>query len=223
MTKGKLIVIEGSDGAGKKTQLDLLAKKLRRFKKPVKTFDFPNYQRFFGVLIAEYLRGELGRLRANHPKLVCLAYALDRWQDSFQIKKYLDRGYIVISNRYTTANLGYQLANVESNKRKELKKWIEQLEYQKLNIPKPDQVIFLYIPAKIGQRLVDKKTKSRNYSDKRDIHEKNSRYLETANQVFSQLCQQKEWRQIDCLENAKLLSPNEIHKKVWKKVKNLIK
>ncbi|MEK7181986.1 MAG: thymidylate kinase, partial [Patescibacteria group bacterium] len=99
--KGKLIVIDGTDGSGKATQTDLL---LKRFKKEgllVKKLDFPRYEdNFFGKFIGECLAGEHGDFVSLDPRIASSLYAFDRFETKPLIEKWLSAGYTVILDRY---------------------------------------------------------------------------------------------------------------------------
>ncbi|EKD80563.1 MAG: nucleoside 2-deoxyribosyltransferase, partial [uncultured bacterium] len=77
--KGKLIVIDGTDGSGKGTQTELLLKYLDEHKKKNKYIDFPRYYTsFHGQMVGRYLKGEFGGLNSASPYLTSLFYAMDR-------------------------------------------------------------------------------------------------------------------------------------------------
>lgn len=225
MLKGKFIVIDGSDGSGKKTQTDLLIKYLKTNHHTSSYFDFPQYQKsFFGKMVGRYLNGEFGEADDVNPYLASLLYAGDRWQASEAIRKDLKAGKIVIANRYTQSNMGFQTAKIKSptEKRKFLS-WVTKLEYQIYGIPKPDLVVYLYVPYKIAQSLVDKKA-DRGYTKmKRDIHERNGEYLNRVEKQYLTLARQnKEWQIVNCIQDGKLMTPPMIAELVAKEVKKII-
>ena len=216
--KGKFIVIEGSDGVGKKTQADLLIKMFRRIGKQVVFYDFPQYERsFFGAMVGKYLNGDFGDVGDVSPHLISLLYAGDRFEASEHIRHDLNKGKIVIANRYTQSNMAFQAAKFTKNKDKEnFHEWLEELEFGIFNIPKPDLIVYLYAPYEISQKMVDKKAK-RSYTDKkRDIHERNSEFLKQVEKEYLDLAKNnKEWRTIVCTEGDNLLSIEEINKKIF--------
>ncbi len=209
--KGKLIVIDGTDGSGKATQAGILIEGLRKKGLSVVKADFPVYDSFFGKLAAKYLNGEFGTADQVSPYLASLIFALDRWEASSDMKKALDEGSIIIANRYVSSNIGHQAGKIKDKaKRKEFVKWIEGLEYGEFGIPRPDLNILLYVPYDIGQKLVDRKEK-RDYTDmKRDIHEGDASHLKDAECSFLEVAKEKGWVIIDCVRDGKLMQIEEI-------------
>ena len=111
---GVFIVLDGGDGSGKATQLGVLKKRLESEGYRVKTADFPQYGQWSAKFVEKYLRGEFGELCDIGAKKASLFYALDRFAASFEMKKWLDEGYVLLSNRYTSANKGHQLGKLSS-------------------------------------------------------------------------------------------------------------
>lgn len=222
-------VIEGADGVGKSTQHKLLADRIRReLHVKVVTFDFPQYETTLGgKLVGQFLSGEFGGINDIHPKLASLPYAMDRWQAKSKIKNVIDKGEIVLANRYVLSSKAHQTAKLPAKKREEFLKFIDELEYKVFGIPKEDFNIFLYVPALKAQKLVDKKSE-RNYlkGKKRDIHEADGNHLSAATQMYIDLAKRfpKKIFMINCSNSkGKLMTPVEIHELVWEKVSNIIK
>lgn len=221
--KGKLIVLEGTDGSGKTTQFNLLIKKLKQNKIKFKTFDFPQYNSESSYFIRQYLNGKYGSWRDVGPYKTSIFYALDRFDVGQKIKNLLTQGYFILSNRYTASNLAHQGAKIK-NKKERLKffEWVLNFEHTLLGIPQPDLNIILHMPAIIAQKLVDKKGK-REYIGgiKRDIHEADLRYLKYAERTYLELhnLYPKKFKLIECFKN-KILSPEEIHRNIWSIIKN---
>lgn len=217
--KGKFIVIEGSDGAGKKTQTDLLISTLKTQGKKVSYFDFPQYEEtFFGKMVARYLNGEFGEADEVSPYLASILYAGDRFQAGEKVKEELKKGKIVISNRYIQSNLAFQTAKIpDSEKKREFVEWLEKMEYEIFNIPRADMVIYLYVPFLVSQALVDNKH-ARGYTKlKRDIHEKNSDFLKRVENEYLRLAHEgREWEIVDCSLGNSILPIDVIAEKINK-------
>ena len=153
---GKLIVIEGSDGSGKTTQLQLLKKYIDEGRvRKTRTVDFPRYcDSFYGKFIARYLRGEFGDLSTVNPYLISFPYALDRLGAAKKIYSWLKSEKMVLLNRYTPSNLAHQSSRLKGKEREAYLKWSLEFEYHENKLPVEDLVIFLYVPYKYAQKLM---------------------------------------------------------------------
>ena len=222
--KGKLIVIDGTDGSGKETQTNLLAKKLKTKKLEVKVVDFPQYGKKSASLVEEYLNGKFGSPKEVGPYRASIFYACDRYAASFYMNKWLEQGKIILSNRYTSANAGHQAGKIKNKKeRDKFLEWLEHLEFNIFKIPKPDENIFLFMPPEIGQQLVDKKN-PRAYlnGNKRDIHENDLNHLKDASEAYQYVAEKYNWFTINCAPDRtidSLRTPEDIHEEVYSCVK----
>ncbi len=208
---GKLIVIEGTDGSGKATQLRLLLEHLNKKKISYASFDFPQYGKtFFGEFAGRFLKGEFGHFSRINPYLASFPYAADRWQVKDQIWKALGDKKLVICNRYTPSSI-YQAVKVKLSQRKNFLDWVETLEFEVFGIPRPNLVIFLHVPLVVAQTLIAKK--------KKDQYEKNTNYLKKVEDMYLNIVKtNKSWIKIGCVENEKILSPEIIHQKIIDKL-----
>ena len=208
---GKLIVIEGIDGSGKLTQLHLLLDYLNRNKIKHSSFDFPQYKKtFFGDFAGRFLKGEFGHFSRINPYLASFPYAADRWQVKEKLWQAIDQDQFVICNRYTPSSI-YQAVKVKPTERQKFLDWVETLEYEVFGIPRPNLVIFLYVPLTFAQTLIAKKTK--------DQYEKNFFYLKKVENMYLDTVKiNKNWVKIDCVENNKIISPEIIHRRVLDKL-----
>lgn len=248
---GKLIVIAGIDGSGKSVQTDLLVKRLTMEGYRPEKIDFPQYGKtFFSDMIARYLRGEFGDV--VNPFLASLSYAGDRWECKGKIFEWLKEGRIIISDRYACCNKAHQGAKIEDKtERRAFFDWIDALEHQVYNIPRPDLTILLYVDVKIASELIDKRIQEFQGSKFKvqgsgsttnrepltsstlnpeplqplikDIHESNTAYLRRVQEIYLELaCMEKDWERIDCVEDGRLLTKERIALKVWDVVKNIL-
>lgn len=227
MKKGKFIVIDGTDGSGKATQTELLAKRLKKGKYKVKIFDFPQYGQKSAGLVEEHLNGKYGKGQEVSPYQASILYACDRYDASFKIRKIIERGHIVVSNRYVTANMGHQGGKIKNAKeRKKFFEWLYALEYGIFKIPKPDLNIILHVDAAIAQKLVDGKA-TRAYikgKKKRDLYEKDLNHLRDAEKVYLEIAKtMKNFRLVSCTEDKHIMTRENISELVWKEVKKVLK
>jgi len=222
--KGKFIVIDGTDGSGKATQTNLLIEKLKQQGYDVKVADFPRYGEKSAALVEDYLNGKFGTAKEVGPYRASIFYACDRYAASFQIKKWLEQGKIVISNRYVSANMGHQAGKIQDKEeRDKFLEWLKDLEYNIYQIPKPDVNLLLYMPPEIGQKLVDQKG-HRDYvgGNKRDIHEADLDHLREAAEAYNYVATKYNWLIIDCAPNNQLMTIEEINKILLEKIKELL-
>lgn len=225
MKKGKLIVIDGIDGSGKATQVKLLANKLKQKKVKLKTIDFPRYyDNFFGNLIGNYLSGIYGDFIKVDPRLASILYASDRFETSKQIKKWLDDGFVVIADRYVSANQIHQGGKIKDKKeRAEFLKWLDTMEYKVFGIPRPDMVIYLDVPFEVSSAWLKKKItqRSKKYlKGKKDVAEDNLMHLKASRESALALGKSnKAWTRVECCKGMVCLPPEGVHELVFKVVK----
>jgi len=223
-SSGKLIVIEGTDGSGKATQAKKLLDHFEQIGQNTAYFDFPQYEKRSSTMAADYLNGKYGKADEVDPKVASMFYAIDRYDASFEIRKDLKDGKIVVCNRYASANMGHQGGKIEDKaKRTEFIGWLEELEYNFFKIPRPDITILLYVPYLIAQKMVDNK-QHRDYLNKgkRDIHEKDKGHLKNAQMAYTEIAKEKGWTVIDCTKDGQIMPIDEIHELVWKEVQKLL-
>ncbi len=226
--KGKFIVIDGTDGSGKATQVKLLVEKLKKAGKKVKTIDFPRYyDNFFGKFVGECLRGEYGNFLEVNPYIASVVYAADRWESGETIKKWLAQGDIVIADRYASSNQIHQGGKIKNEKeRKKFLNWLEKMEFEAFKIPKPDAIIYLNVPVDISQKLLEEKAmkdKKKYLKGKKDLAESSPKHLEESRESAIKLVKKNNsWVSINCVRRGDLMSREEISEIVFKKLSELI-
>jgi dTMP kinase len=225
MPKGRFIVIDGTDGSGKATQVAILEERLKKEGQQVAVVDFPRYDQPSSFFVKKYLNGEYGSLEEIGPKLGSIFYALDRFDAKFEIKKQLEAGKILLANRYVSANMGHQGSKItDPQTRKEFLDWLYNLEYDLLQISRPDLNIILHVSPEISQQLVDKKG-HRDYvgGQKRDLHEASLAHLQAAEAAYLYVAKTyPDFCLIECVKNEQIMSKEEIHELIWEKVKELL-
>lgn len=223
--KGKLVVIDGTDGSGKGTQTELILKYLEKQGKKHKYIDFPRYHTsFHGKMVARYLTGEFGGLNAASPYLTSLFYALDRLTARDEMVDWLEEGNIVVANRYTTSSMAFQSARVPKQEQEKFLKWLKEMEYKEHKLPREDLVLFLYVPVEISQKLLEKKEgKQRRYAKgkKKDVYEADVKYQKDVLDLYLKLAKKnKQWEVVKCVDSrGKLLSIEKVHEKILRILK----
>lgn len=217
LNPGKFIVIDGTDGSGKTTQLNLLKNKLEAEGHLVEVADFPQYNTKSAGLVEEYLSGKYGTADEVTAYQASILYAVDRFDASFKIRQWLKEGKIVLANRYLSANLGHQGCKINNPlERKIFFNWVHDLEYKIFNIPKPDLSIILHVESAISQSLAQKRKREDWVGKTTDIHEENLDHLKKAEQVYLEIAGSfPDYRLIKCTRNNEILSREEIHWLVW--------
>jgi len=173
-----IIVIEGGDQAGKKTQTELLLRALKKRKIKTVTFSFPDYSTPIGKEITKFLKGE----RKFPPQVIHCLLAANRWEKLNQILEAKEKNSILIMNRYYQSNLVYGLANgLKQN-------WLENLD---AGLPKADLVILLDVSQK--ESFNRKKTN-------RDKFEKNEEFLKKISRIYRTIAKKKGWKIVNAVQ-----------------------
>ncbi len=221
---GKIIVIEGTDCSGKATQSELLKQQLESMDKKVIKLSFPMYETPTGKIIggpylgkAHICEGWFKEGANNVPaKVASLYYAADRLYNIDKVKDYLKQDYIVILDRYVTSNMGHQAGKIkDKEERLKMFKWLETLEYDLLDLPRPDIKIFLHMPYVFSKAL----QKNREELDQHELSEDN---LKNAENAYLEMADLYNFITIKCVNNDNIKSIEDISEELWNRVKNLI-
>lgn len=214
--KGRIIVIEGTDCSGKETQSKLLVKRLQEMNRKAIQVSFPMYDTPTGKIVGgpylgkpEIMNGwfEEGAVNLD-PKIACLYYAADRKYNIGKIKEFLNQGYDVIVDRYTSSNMAHQGSKIhDQDERFNMYQWIDKLEYWLLDLPKPDLTIFLHMPYLYSLEL----KKNRKFLDE---HEQSEAYLRQAEEAYVELSELYHWSTIQCIEDGKIKSIDSINQEI---------
>lgn len=218
---GKLIVIEGLDGSGKSTQLELLNSNLLKMGIDCKSVSFPDYDNPSSTLVKMYLGGEFGSKPEDvNAYAASVFYTVDRYA-SYKANwgNYYNDGGTVISGRYTTSNAVHQASKLPEEKWVDFLDWLYDFEYNKISIPKPDKVIFLDMPVEVSQKLLSKRYEGDE--TKKDIHESDTEYLDRCRKAAVFTAEYSGWETIPCAENGNARSLESIAKDVLESVLKL--
>ncbi len=217
MTRGKLIVFEGTDGSGKGTQLTLLTDYLTAKNISYETLDFPRYGKsLFGDLAGQMLAGDFGGIHDVPPQLAVLPYACDRWLIKDDLNTWLNEGKMVISNRYTASSAVYQASKLPADKQHAFIDWLYKLEQEVIGLPREDVALYFHVPVAVAKTLVDKKEARAYLGDKKkDIYEADSATQETVERLYLELATHRNgWKTIQCMEGTELRTKESIHKDI---------
>lgn len=225
MNDGVFIALEGSDGSGKGTQFRLLTERLKAVGHEVAAFDFPRYDEASSHFVKKYLNGEYGPANEVSPYTASIFYALDRYEASPQIIMALKDGKVVLANRYVGSNMAHQGAKFTSlAEQRGFFMWADSLEYEMLKIPRPSLNLLLKVPPEISYELVAKKQKRSYTAKKRDQHEADKDHIRRAAAAYDLLCKlfPRDFKEINCSTDAKILSVIEINDLIWDVIKPLL-
>ena len=186
--RGKIIVLEGIDKAGKSTQSHMLLNYLRGiYSKQISVLSFPDYDSPTGKEIRAYLDG----LRNNYSsEWLHLIYAANRYEWKKIIEKALDEEQILILNRYFESNIVYGAIHGASID------WLVSLDYY---MPKPDLTIILDIPV----------SESSKRTNNPDVNESDIQLLQKVRTLFLDLARSYNWEIINANR-----SKQEVHKDI---------
>lgn len=218
---GKLIALEGTDGAGKTTQARLMAQRLREEGVSFREIDFPRYGSPFARPVEMYLHGALGSRPGDvNAYAASTLYAVDRygaykedWGRDYE------SGRLILADRYTTSNAVHQAPKLPPEERWAYLDWLFDLEYNRLALPKPDLVIYLDLPAEVSAQLLRRRQESTH--TKADIHERDGAYLRACRESAQEIVERLGWRRVDCSKDGAVRTPDDIHRELWEIVRPL--
>lgn len=220
MNKGKIIVLEGLDGCGKSTQLELAVKAVAEKGVPVRLVSFPNYDSNSGRIVSDYLNGTIPCEGAAGAYAASSFYAADRYISyNTDWKKYYENGDIIVCGRYTTSNAIYQMTKLNESQRDEFLAWLWDYEYDKLGLPRPDKVLFLEMPLEVSQKLLS--ARYNGDETKKDIHESNLRFMSACRESALYTAEKCGWDIISCSDGSSPLPIKDIHQQILRKIEEL--
>lgn len=218
---GKLVVIEGLDGSGKTTQTKLLKLKLEQCGLLIRQIKLPDYNDPSSTLVKMYLSGQFG----NNPEDVnayaaSVFYAADRFASYQRHWKsdYLS-GKLILADRYVSSNAVHQMVKLPECSWMEYLSWLQDLEYTRIGIPRPDAVIYLDMPVEASQKLLSHRYEGNDI--RKDVHEANIEYLRACRKTAAYAAKAMGWNVISCAQGEEPLSIEEIHEKIYCCLKEL--
>ena len=224
--KGKLIVIEGTDCSGKETQTKRIVERCREKGINIYNYSFPRYDTPTGRIVGgPYLgksyicAGWFPEGATNVVALVASAYYVaDRRYNINEIKNHLENGDIVLLDRYVESNMAHQGGKLKA-KEERLKMYekLDELEFGIMELPRPDAVIFLYMPFEYAAILKQSRAESA------DQHEASKEHLERAEQAYLELTEKYGYIKIDCVKDDVIRTIDDISGEVMRVFEEIIK
>lgn len=213
----RLIVIEGSDGAGKETQAKLLFDYLVGQGKKVATVSFPRYrQTLGGWMLWEVLKSE----RASQysfskvdPRIASKLYTMDREESLPYLQDLLQNNEIVISDRYVESNLLHQGGKFADDADKvAFAEWLYSVEYGDVKLPVPDEIVYLSLPFWLSRKRAQERASSGG--PKLDAVESDIEYVKQGHRSGLFYAEHFDWTTVDGIEEDVELTREEIHKRI---------
>src|ERR671912_87874 len=194
-TRGKIIVIEGTDKVGKTSQSRMLAETLKASGKVCVILDFPDYTTPIGMEIKAFLEGKRDYLsEVKH-----LLFSANRWEKKKEIESMLENGTIIVMNRYWQSNLVYGAANgMDTN-------WLLRLDK---GLPKEDIVLVILVDPSI----------SANRAETQDVFESDSQLAAKAYKNYLKFAKQYRWKVVDGSK-----SKEQVHQELTKMIRKELK
>ena len=222
---GKLVVIDGTDGSGKQTQMEMLENNLKKAGINYKKTSFPNYNSPSSSLVKMYLSGEFGTDADKiSPYVASTFYAADRYATyKKELQEYYENDGLILADRYTTANMVHQAGKIkDKTERKKFLDWLWDLEFNIYKIPIPTKVFFLNMPLEYSLKLIENRKNKFDKKAAKDIHERNKEYLEESYRAACELAKEYEWSEIKCIKDGMIRTREDIADEIFKIVKNVL-
>ena len=194
-TRGKIIVIEGTDKAGKSSQSRMLAEALKVSGKVCVILDFPDYTTPIGMEIKAFLEGKRDYLsEVKH-----LLFSANRWEKKKEIESMLENGTIIVMNRYWQSNLVYGAANgMDIN-------WLLRLDKR---LPKEDITLVILVNPSISAKR----------AEMQDAFESDTQLAASAYKNYLKFAKQYKWKVIDGSK-----SKEQVHQEIMKIIRKELK
>ncbi len=222
---GKLIVIDGTDGSGKETQMKMLQDKLNKKNIEFKRVDFPNYSSESSSLVKMYLNGDFGTdAQKISPYVASTFYAVDRYATyKKELEEYYQNGGLILADRYTTANMVHQAGKIKNDdERKKFLDWVWDLEFNIYKIPVPDKIFFLNMPIEQVEKLIKNRKNKIDQSDVKDIHERNINHLKDSYEAACKVAKDYSWDEIKCVKDGVLRTIEDIGEEIFREVEKIL-
>ena len=183
---GRLVVIEGLDGAGKRTLADALTEALTARGARVARAAFPRYDTdVYGPLVADALHGRLGDLTDSVHGMAVL-FALDRRAAGDELRAALAESDVLLVDRYLASNAAYGAARLHQSGDGEFVSWVRALELDRFGIPAPDLQLLLRVPTELAAERAARR-ETLDAARARDSYESDDELQRRCGRVYDQL------------------------------------
>ena len=222
---GILIAIDGVDASGKQTHTKMLYDKLLSDGYNVRKISFPAYESPSSELVKMYLSGKFGDKPEDVNAYVASSFfAADRfasfrtdWKDFYE-----NADSVIIADRYTSSNMIHQASKIDDLTEKDkFLYWLFELEYEIYGIPEPDLTFFLDMPVEYAKKLMQDRENKFDNTDVKDIHERNSDYLEKSYENACYIADKFSWEHILCVKDNQIRAIDEINAEIYETVKRV--
>ena len=223
MAKGKLIVLEGIDGSGKSAQYRRLCARMENDGIAYNHIVFPRYDKESSALIRLYLGGAFGSKPGDvNAYTASTFYAVDRfasYRDDWG--EIYENGGIILSDRYTTSNAVHQGSKLPEEELPAFFDWLQDLEYGKMGLPRPDLVIYLDVDVSLSLARMRRRQQKTHTSA--DIHEKDVAYLERCLRTARLAAAHYGWTSIPYLKDGKEREVDEKNQEIYSILREYLK
>ena len=219
--KGKLFVIDGTDGSGKQTQLNKLIERLEKEGIEYKKISFPRYDSPSSSLVKMYLAGEFGQnAKEISPYIASTFFAVDRYASyKLEFEEFYKNGGLVIADRYTTANMVHQAGKIDDKKEREkFLNWLVDLEYNIYGIPEPSETFFLNMPPEYALKLIEHRENKITHKEQKDIHERDEKHIIDSYNAACDLVDKYNWYEVKCVKDGKIRTIEDIHEEIYSEI-----
>lgn len=228
LNRGKIIVVDGIDGSGKKTQTEILVERFLSEGRKVVRIDFPQYENnLFGKLLKQVLSDEKYNFLNVDPHIASVIYAADRWESKEKLDSYLKDGYIIILDRYVSSNQIHQggkfpLTEEGQENRKKFMEWLSEMEHKVFKLPEPDVIFYLSLELDTVKRLMEERGSKEAH--RVDVVDKNYEYQKNSRLSALKLAEEDpKVKIVSCDLNGSLRSIEDINNELYEEILKVIK
>lgn len=223
MERVRFFVIDGTDGAGKKTQTELLIERMRKEGLPVHPVTFPRYGKSSAYFVEKFLREGYGPAADVGGKRASVFYALDRFDAAADIREALNGGNHVIADRYVASNMGHQGSFIKDRAQRDAYfAWNDEFEHGIMGIPRPDLNLILHMPAEVAFKL-KQQAGAKDGKEGLDVLEGDLGIQKASEECYLDLAARfPGFQVVECMDGDRLRSKGEVHELVWEHVSTLL-